>query len=194
MRGLAVELTRISNDLRLLASGPRTGLTEITLPAIAPGSSIMPGKINPSMLEMLNMVCFQVMGGDLALCAAAAAGQLELNVMMPVIAFNLHLMIEIMANALEQVRVRCIDGLEADAEHCREYAEKSLGLAAALSPKIGYARASALARKALEQGKTISEIAIEEGVLTAEEAGQLFNLEGLTSVSPRRKAARTRVG
>lgn len=186
LRGLAVEMTRIANDLRLLASGPRAGLAEITVPAVAPGSSIMPGKINPSMLEMLNMVCYQVMGSDLALCAAASAGQLELNVMMPVVAFNLHLMIEIIGNALENVRTRCIDGIRANIERCREYAEKSLGLAAALTPKVGYARASALARKALEQGKTISEIALEEGVLKPGEAARMLSLEGLT-LSPREK-------
>ncbi|MFZ2052822.1 MAG: aspartate ammonia-lyase [Candidatus Aminicenantales bacterium] len=186
LRGLAVEMTRIANDLRLLASGPRTGLAEITVPAVAPGSSIMPGKINPSMLEMLNMVCYQVIGGDLALCAAAGAGQLELNVMMPVVAFNLHLMIEIMGNALEQVRTKCIDGIRADAERCRAYAEKSPSLAAALSPKIGYARAAALARKALERGKTISGIAVEEDILSPPAAARLFNLERLTA-QPRKK-------
>jgi aspartate ammonia-lyase len=180
LRGLAVELTRIANDLRLLASGPRTGLAEMTVPAVAPGSSIMPGKVNPSMLEMLNMVCYQVMGCDQALWAAASAGQLELNVMMPVIAFNLHLMIEILGNALEQVRIRCIEGIKADAGRCREYAEKSLGLAAALSHMMGYDRAASLARKALEQGKTIREMAVRERLLKPQEAARLLSPDGRT--------------
>ncbi len=183
LRGLAVELNRIANDLRLLASGPRTGLAEIIVPAVAPGSSIMPGKVNPSMLEMLNMVCYQIMGCDHALCAAGSAGQLELNVMMPVIAFNLHLMIEIMSNALEQVRIRCIEGLKANPGRCREYAEKSLGLAAALSPRIGYARAAALARKALEQGKTIQEMAIKESILRPQEASRALDPDRLAAAN-----------
>jgi aspartate ammonia-lyase len=189
LRGLAVELTRIANDLRLLASGPRTGLGEITVPAVAPGSSIMPGKVNPSMLEMMNMVCYQVMGCDLAVCAASQAGQLELNVMMPVVGFNLHLMIEIMANAVEQVRKKCVEGIKADERRCLEYAEKSLGLATALSPKLGYARTAALARKALEQGKTIADVAKEGGALTPQEAAKLLDLDRLTVQPGERKKA-----
>jgi aspartate ammonia-lyase len=180
LRGLAVELIRIANDLRLLASGPRSGLGEITVPAVAPGSSIMPGKVNPSMLEMLNMVCFQVMGCDLAVCAASQAGQLELNVMMPVIGFNLHLMIEIMGNAIEQVRKRCVEGIKADKERCLEYAEKSLGLATALSPKLGYARAAEIAREALRRDKTIRAIAMEKGILNRAGADRLLDLKKLT--------------
>jgi len=180
LRGLAVELNRIANDLRLLASGPRTGLGEITVPAIAPGSSIMPGKVNPSMLEMMNMVCYQVMGCDLAVCAASQAGQLELNVMMPVIGFNLHLMIEIMGNAIEQVRKRCVEGIKADEERCLEYAEKSLGLATALSPKLGYARTSEIAREALKRDKTIRDIALEKRLLTRTTAERMLDLKKLT--------------
>jgi len=180
LRGLAVELNRIANDLRLLASGPRTGLGEITVPAVAPGSSIMPGKVNPSMLEMMNMVCYQVIGCDLAVCAASQAGQLELNVMMPVIGFNLHLMIEIMGNAIEQVRTKCIEGIRANKERCLEYAEKSLGLATALSPKLGYARTAEIAREALRGDKTIRDIALDKGILTRATAERLLDLYILT--------------
>jgi len=183
LRGLAVELGRVANDLRLLASGPRTGLAEITVPAIAPGSSIMPGKVNPSLLEMLNMVCYQVIGCDLALCGAAQAGQLELNVMMPVVAFNLHLMIEIMGNAVEQVRTKCVKGIRADEKRCREYAENSMGLATALSPKLGYARAAEIAREALSRGKTIRAVAMAKGILNRAEAERLLDLKRLTEPS-----------
>ncbi len=183
LRGLAIELNRIANDLRLLASGPRTGLAEITIPAIAPGSSIMPGKVNPSMLEMMNMVCYQVMGCDLALCGAAQAGQLELNVMMPIVAFNLHLMIEIMGNAVEQVRTKCVERIKADEKRCREYAEKSLGLATALSPIVGYARAAEIAREALKRDKTIRAITREKGILDPAEAEKLLDLRKLTEPS-----------
>jgi len=175
LRVLAGELNRMSNDLRLLASGPRTGLAEISLPAVAPGSSIMPGKVNPSMLEMLNMVCYQVMGCDLAVNAAAQAGQLELNVMMPVIAFNLHFMMEILANALRQARVKCIAGIEANAARCREYAEKTLGLATVLTPRIGYARAAEIAKEALRTGRTIREILQARGILKTEEIEELLD-------------------
>jgi len=180
LRGLAVELNRISSDLRLLASGPRTGLAEITVPAVAPGSSIMPGKVNPSMLEMMNMVCYQVMGCDLAICAASQAGQLELNVMMPVIAFNLHLMIEIMGNAIEQVKKKCVEGIKADERRCLEYAEKSLGLAAVLSPKLGYARTAEIAREALRKDKTIRAIAMEKGIMNRAAAERILNLYTLS--------------
>jgi aspartate ammonia-lyase len=180
LRSLAVELTRVANDLRLLASGPRAGLAEITIPAIAPGSSIMPGKVNPSMLEMMNMVCYQVIGCDLALVGAAQAGQLELNVMMPVVAFNLQLMIEIMGNAVEQVRTRCIEGIKAEERRTREQAEKSLSLAIVLSPLVGYARAAEIAREALRRDKTIGDIAVEKGILDKKKAAKLLDPKRLT--------------
>jgi aspartate ammonia-lyase len=180
LRLLAGELNRIANDLRLLASGPRTGLAEIRLPAVAPGSSIMPGKINPSMLEMLNMVCYQVMGCDLTVNAAAQAGQLELNVMMPVIAFNLHFMMEILANALRQVRVECISGIQVNAARCREYAERTLGLATALTPRIGYARAAEMAKEALRTGRTIRELMLAQGVLSPVEIEELLDPAALS--------------
>ncbi|OGD21951.1 MAG: aspartate ammonia-lyase [Candidatus Aminicenantes bacterium RBG_16_63_16] len=188
LRTLAVELTRIANDLRLLGSGPRTGLGEIAVPAVAPGSSIMPGKVNPSMLEMANMVGYQVMGCDQAVAAAAQAGQLELNVMMPVVAFNLGFMIEILGNALRELTRRCIAGITANADRCREYAEKSLGLATATSPRIGYACASELAREAGKRGLTIREILEEKGDFSPAEIRDILDLEKLSEpVAPRRK-------
>jgi aspartate ammonia-lyase len=175
LRVLAGELNRIANDIRLMSSGPRTGLAEVSLPPVAPGSSIMPGKVNPSLLEMMNMVCYQVIGCDLAVNAAAQAGQLELNVMMPVIAFNLHLMLNILTNALRQVRMRCIKGIKANPARCREYAEKTLGSATALTPRIGYARAAAVAREALKTGRTIRELLLEKGILRPGEIQELLD-------------------
>jgi aspartate ammonia-lyase len=187
LRTLAVEMNRISTDLRLLSSSSRTGLGEIFLPEVAPGSSIMPGKVNPSMLEMMNMVCYQVMGGDLAISEAAQAGQLELNVMMPVISFNLNFMIEIMGHALKQVRLMCVAGIKANAGRCREYAERSLGLATALAPKIGYSRAAKLARQAQKSDKTIRQLLEGKGILTAGEIDDLLNLDRLAAGSESRR-------
>ncbi len=167
LRNLALELTRIANDLRLLSSGPRTGLAEISLPAVGPGSSIMPGKVNPSMLEMLNQVCFQVVGCDLAVAAAVQAGQLELNVMMPAVAFNLLFMMGILANALREVGARCIAGIEASVDRCRMYAETSLGLVTAVSPIIGYAAAAEVAKEAVSGGKPVIDVLRERGLLDA---------------------------
>jgi aspartate ammonia-lyase len=180
LRNLALELNRISNDLRLLASGPRTGLAEISLPPVAPGSSIMPGKVNPSMLEMLNQVCYQVMGCDLAVSAAVQAGQLELNVMMPVVSFNLLFMIEILANAVRQVGARAIDGITADAERCRAFAQSSLGLATALSPLIGYAAAADLAGESMRTGKSIVAIVRERGLLDEKALDRIFDPLAMT--------------
>jgi aspartate ammonia-lyase len=180
LRNLALELIRIANDLRLLASGPATGLAEIRLPAAAPGSSIMPGKVNPSLLEMLNMVCFQIIGGDAAIGAAVQAGQLELNVMMPVVAFNLDFMIEILSSALTQTTVLCIEGLEADAERCRKYAEASPGIATALSPTIGYEEAARVAKKAVESGRSVIEIVAEEKLIDPERLADLLDPWNLT--------------
>jgi aspartate ammonia-lyase len=168
LRNLAIEMTRIANDLRLLSSGPKTGLAEITLPAVAPGSSMMPGKVNPSMLEMLNMVCYQVFGSDLVISGAAQAGQLELNVMMPIIAFNLDFMISILANALKEINSRCIQGIVANSERCRAYAEQSMGIVTALSPYIGYLKSAEVAKEALIEGKNLVEVMEIKGYLDKE--------------------------
>jgi len=180
LRNVVLEMNRISNDLRLLSSGPKTGLAEILLPPVAPGSSMMPGKVNPSMLEMMNMVCYQVIGCDLAVSTAVQAGQLELNVMMPVVSFNLCFMIKILGNSLREVKERCIEGIQANAEHCRMYAEASIGLATALSPAIGYLRAAEVAKEALEKGKTLVEVVEEKGLLSKEELREILDPTKMT--------------
>lgn len=180
LRNLAIEIGRIANDLRLLSSGPTTGLAEIALPAVAPGSSIMPGKVNPSMLEMLNMVCFQVAGADATIAAAVGAGQLELNVMMPVMAYNALFAMRILGNALRQARVLCIQGIAADAERCRRYAESSMGLATALNPTIGYANAAEVAKEALKRGETIPEIVREKSILDQEALERVMDPRAMT--------------
>jgi aspartate ammonia-lyase len=180
LRNLALELIRIANDLRLLASGPRTGLAEISLPAVAPGSSIMPGKVNPSMPEMLDQVSFQVLGCDLAVAAAVQAGQLELNVMMPVVAFNLLFMVTILGNALRETATRAIDGITADADRCRAYAERSLGLATALTPSIGYAAAAEVARESLRTGRPLTDVVRAKRLLDQKTLAALLDPAALT--------------
>ncbi len=174
LRALAVELTRIANDLRLLSSGPRTGFSEVILPPVQPGSSIMPGKVNPVMAEALNMVAYQVMGNDLAISLAAQAGQLELNVMMPLISFNLLFSLEILTNALRVFRERCVVGILARAERCRSYAEDSLGLATVLNPYIGYDAAAQVAKEAQATGRKIREIVLEKGLLSAQKLDEVL--------------------
>ena len=180
LRTLAIDLIRIANDLRLLSSGPNTGLAEITLPAVQPGSSIMPGKVNPVIAEMTNMVCFQVMGNDLVIATASQAGQLELNVMMPVIAFDLLMSLDILTGALKVLRERCVERITANVERCRWYAEHSVSLVTVLNPRIGYARAAEIAKQAMAKGKTIRETIEEEGLLTAEELAEVMNPRGMT--------------
>ena len=180
LRLLAIELIRICNDLRLLTSGPTTGFAEIVLPAVQPGSSIMPGKVNPSMAEMLNMVCFQVIGNDLTVAMAVQAGQLELNVMMPVMAYNLHHSIEILKNALRAFIDRCVVGIVADAEGCRRYAESSMALATALNTYVGYARAAEVVKRALREQKTIIDVVREEKLLTEDQIAQILDPIKLT--------------
>ncbi|MEE8167288.1 MAG: class II fumarate hydratase [Candidatus Hydrothermarchaeales archaeon] len=180
LRVLAVSLIKIADDLRLLSSGPRTGLGEIELPAVQPGSSIMPGKVNPVMAEMLNMAAFQVMGNDAAIAFAAQAGQLELNVMMPMIAYNLLNSIGVLTGAVRAFTDRCVKGITADGERCRELAEQSLALATALAPRIGYEKAAKLAQKAYAKEKTVREVAIEEGILSKKEADEILDLLKMT--------------
>ncbi len=180
LRLLAVELIRIANDLRLLSSGPTTGLGEIRLPAVQPGSSIMPGKVNPSIPEMVNMVGFAVLGNDLTVATAAQAGQLELNVMMPVIAYKLLDSLEILTNACRVFAERCVGGIEADAGRCRAYAERTLGLATALNPYIGYLAAAEVAKEALATGRTIREVVLEKSLLNAEELDGILDPKAMT--------------
>ncbi|HKP87874.1 MAG TPA: aspartate ammonia-lyase [Blastocatellia bacterium] len=180
LRTLATDQIRITNDLRLLSSGPNTGLAEINLPAVQPGSSIMPGKVNPVMAEMTGMVCFQVLGNDVVIASAAQAGQLELNVMMPVIAFNLLMSLTILANALVVLRERCVEGITANEDRCRWYVERSVSLVTALNPKIGYARAAEIAKRAIAKGKTIRETIMEEGLLPPDEVAEVLDTYAMT--------------
>ncbi len=180
LRRTAVNLGRIANDLRLLASGPRTGLDEIRLPAIQPGSSIMPGKINPSMAEMTNMVCFQVMGCDQAVLLAAQAGQLELNVMMPLIAWNLTFSMELLKNCVQKFTESCISGICANEARCRRYLEDSLGLVTVLAPYIGYNASAAIAKESLAGGRSIREIVLEQKLMDVEELDRIMQPEHLT--------------
>jgi len=187
LKVLAVSMNKISNDLRLLSSGPRTGLGEILLPAVQPGSSIMPGKVNPVMAEMLNMVCYQVIGNDLTIALAGEAGQLELNVMMPVIAYNLLQSIEILANAVRAFTDRCVRGIAVNEEVCLRYAENSIALATALNLAIGYEKAAKIANIAFKKGKSVKEVALEEGILSKEELDEILDLRRMTSSASKRR-------
>jgi len=180
LKTLATDLGRIANDLRLLSSGPNTGLGEINLPPVQPGSSIMPGKVNPVMAEMTNMVCFQVIGNDLTIASAAQAGQLELNVMMPVIAFDLLMSLQILANGMKALRERCVEGITANEERCRWYVENSVSLVTALNPKIGYGRAAEIAKRAIASGRTIRQTITDEHLLTDEEVSDALDTFSMT--------------
>jgi aspartate ammonia-lyase len=180
MRRLAVELSKIASDLRLLSSGPRAGLGEIVLPAVQPGSSIMPGKVNPSVPEMVNQVCYQVYGCDTTVCAAADAGQLELNVMMPVIAWNAIHSSTILRNAMITLRTRTVNGIEADVERCRELLERSTAAATALSPYIGYAKTAEIAKAAVASGRSIRDIVLERRLMDAAQLDRILSVEAMT--------------
>ena len=180
LRAAALELLRIGGDVRLLGSGPNTGLGELKLPPVQPGSSIMPGKVNPSMAEMLAMVSYQVVGLDSAVAAATSAGQLELNVMMPLVAFDLCHMLEILANGVRAFDQRCARGLEADEARLRFYAERTVSLATALAPRLGYARAAEIVKASVAGGRSIVELAVEMGGLRAAEARRILEARKLT--------------
>ncbi|GAC1403418.1 MAG: aspartate ammonia-lyase [Pyrinomonadaceae bacterium] len=180
LRNLALDMTRIANDLRLLASGPRTGLAEIELPPVQPGSSIMPGKVNPVLAEMLNMVCYHVIGNDATVAMASQAGQLELNVMMPIIAHDLLEALFVFRNALDAFAEKCIEGITADAEVCRQYAEKSLSLITALNPHVGYARAADIAKEMLKSKRGARDVTKELGLMSEEELNKVLDLENMT--------------
>ena len=183
LRELAVEMIRIANDLRLLSSGPRTGFAEMVLPPVQPGSSIMPGKVNPVMAEVTNMVCFHVIGNDLTVTMAAQAGQLELNVMMPVINFNVLQSIEILTRDLALFTDRCVKGIVVDPARCKEYAEKSVGLATILNPSIGYEAAAVVAKTSMQTGKSLREIIVEKGILSAQEVEKILDPSKMTEPS-----------
>ncbi len=169
LRTAAVNLCKMANDLRLLASGPRAGFSEINLPAVQPGSSIMPGKVNPVIPEVINQISFQVQGNDHTVALAGQAGQLELNVMMPVLVFNLYQSLDIMVYGAKIFNEKCLQGITPNRERCLQMVEESLGIITAISPHIGYEAASRVAKKALDTGKSLRQILLEEGMLTSEE-------------------------
>ncbi len=180
IRRLAVETGKIASDLRLLSSGPRAGLAEIALPAVQPGSSIMPGKVNPSVPEMVNQVCFQVMGCDATVAIACEAGQLELNVMMPVIAWNALHASRILRQALKVFRLRCVAGITADAARARELLDRSTATATALSPYIGYAATAEIAKESVTSGKTIRALVLERKLIDAAQLDAILSADAMT--------------
>lgn len=176
----AIKISKICNDLRLLSSGPRTGLNEINLPQMQPGSSIMPGKVNPVIPEVVNQVAYYMIGADTTVTMAAEAGQLQLNVMEPVIAFSLFSSIVYMARACDTLRLKCIDGITANADHTREMVMNSVGIVTLLNPILGYEECSSIAKEALSSGKSVYEIAVKERKLVSDEKwDQLFKPENL---------------
>jgi aspartate ammonia-lyase len=180
VRRLAIETGKIASDLRLLSMGPRAGLGEIVLPPVQPGSSIMPGKVNPSVPEMVNQVCFQVLGCDHTIAAAAEAGQLELNVMMPVMAWNAIHMCTILRQALVVLRTKCVEGLQADAARCRELLDRSTAVATALSPHIGYALTAEIAKESVRTGRPVREIVAERGLLDSTRLDAILSPDAMT--------------
>jgi fumarate hydratase class II len=180
MRILCITLTRIANDFRLLSSGPTTGLDEIRLPAVQPGSSIMPGKVNPVLAEMLNMACFHVQGNDHAVALAAQAGQLELNVMMPIIAHNLFEMMHVLIGAIDAFTDKCVVGITANAEKAHGWLAKNPILVTALNPAIGYLNGAAVAKESLASGKSIKEVVLEKGLLAADQIDELLDVRAMT--------------
>jgi aspartate ammonia-lyase len=180
LKRCAVKLSKICSDLRLLASGPRAGFNEIDLPAMQPGSSIMPGKVNPVIPEVVNQVCFDIIGGDLTVTMAAEAGQLQLNVFEPVIAFRLLAGISSLTNACVVLRERCVDGITANPERMRWFVEHSVGIITALVPIIGYETSTEIAREALETGRGVYELVMERKLLTRQELERALNPEAMT--------------
>jgi aspartate ammonia-lyase len=182
IRVLAIDLSKIASDLRLMVMGPRTGIDEISLPAVQPGSSIMPGKINPSVPEMVNQVCFQVMGCDTTVAISAEHGQLELNVMMPVIAHNVLLSMMILSNAATVLTERCVKGIVANRAMCEHWVERSAALATALAPQIGYAAAAELSKRSVKEGVLIRDLVKREHVLPDDEIDAVLDLRKMTEI------------
>src|SRR6266568_4571471 len=184
LRNLALEIIRISNDLRLLASGPNTGLAEINLPALQPGSSIMPGKINPVIPELAAMVSFQVIGNDAAVAMAVQAGQLELNVMMPTMAYSVLQSITILTNMLRQFADKCIAGITANQKRCDFYVQATVSLATALNPYIGYSKAAEVAKESVATGRSIIEIVREKKLLSDDQINEILDPAAMTEPRP----------
>ena len=182
IRVLALDLSKIASDFRLMAMGPRTGIDELVLPAVQPGSSIMPGKINPSIPEMVNQVCFQVVGCDTTVSISAEHGQLELNVMMPVIAFNVLLAMQILTNAARVLDEKCVRGIKANREMNEYWVERSAALATALAPQIGYARAAEISKRSVKEGILIRDLVRKEGILPDEQIDEVLDLKKMTEI------------
>ncbi len=182
LRGVALDLSKIASDLRLMVSGPRTGLDEIGLPAVQPGSSIMPGKINPSIPEMVNQVCFQVIGCDATVAIASEHGQLELNVMMPVIAHNILLSMRILTSAIDVLTDKCVKGIVAHREMCAYWVERSAALATALAPQIGYAKAAELSKRSVKDGILIRDLVKQEQILPDDLVDAVLDLRRMTEI------------
>ncbi|OEF98049.1 aspartate ammonia-lyase [Vulcanibacillus modesticaldus] len=178
---LAINISKIANDLRLMASGPKTGINEINLPPRQPGSSIMPGKVNPVLAEVINQISFQVIGNDHTISLASEAGQLELNVMEPVLVFNLLQSLSILQNGIKVFTKYLIDGITANVDHCEHLVEKSVGIVTAINPHVGYEVATQVAKEALETGRSIREICLERGLLTKEELDVILDVKEMTS-------------
>ncbi len=179
LKRLAIKLSKIANDLRLLSMGPRAGLNEINLPPQQPGSSIMPGKINPVIPEAVNQVAYQVMGNDLAVCMAAEAGQLQLNAMEPLIAFNVLESIRLLSQAMPMLEERCIAGITANRDHCRQLVDNSIGVVTALNPHIGYENATRIARQALHSGASVVDLIREEQLLSDHQLAEILKPENM---------------
>jgi aspartate ammonia-lyase len=182
LKRCAVKISKICNDLRLLSSGPRAGFGEINLPAMQPGSSIMPGKVNPVIPEVVNQVCFDIIGGDVTVTMAAEAGQFQLNAFEPIIAYRLLRSIDSLTRSCDVLRTRCIDGITANPEKMRHFVEHSIGIVTALVPRLGYSTCSEIAKAALESGRGVYEIVLERGLLSREEMDRLLNPAAMTGV------------
>ena len=177
LKRLAVKLSKICNDLRLLSSGPRCGLNEINLPPMQPGSSIMPGKVNPVIPEVVNQICFRVIGNDLTVTFAAEAGQLQLNVMEPVIVHAIISSIRMLLKGMSRLRILCVDGITANEGHCRELVMGSIGIVTALNPTLGYENSARIAKRALKENRSVYDLVLEEGLLSKEELDELLKPE-----------------
>merc|ERR1712039_816240 len=187
MRNVAVKVSKVCNDLRLLASGPRCGLNEINLPAMAPGSSIMPGKVNPVIPEVMNQCAFEVIGNDVTVAFAAEAGQLELNVMEPVIIYKLFSSIRTLTRGMTTLRVHCIEGVTANVEHCKEMVHRSIGIVTALLPHIGYKNCSNAAATALAEKRPVADVVVELGLLTKEEVAKHLEPEAMCGPTAKKR-------
>jgi len=187
LRRVAVKVSKICNDLRLLSSGPRCGLNEINLPAMAPGSSIMPGKVNPVIPEVMNMCCFETIGNDLTVAFAAEAGQLELNVMEPIIIYKLFTSVRVLTRGLNILREKCIVGITANKEHCEEMVHNSIGIVTALLPSIGYKNCTAAAARALKENRPVAELVVEMGFMDKEKVAEALKPEIMCGPSAKKR-------